>query len=226
MVRLALVVDAEPALCDILQRALRPAGIEDLILTSNAEAVGHLLATRFDLVFVDLRTSPLPGVELTARIRQSGLNRTTPVVLISGAQIKGELSRGFSAGASFFVHMPIDTGRLTKLIAHITAVEQRARRFRRVSESVRVRLVSEHLRVEGETIDLSLGGMLVRVPRTFARGTLVEFSLHLPDTDKPIVGLGLVTRVNGSNEMGLKIDRLTLEESGRLQEYLLGVCAV
>jgi CheY-like chemotaxis protein len=224
MVRLALVVDAEPALCDILQRALRPAEIEDLILTSNADAFGHLQATRFDLVFVDLRRSPLLGVELTARIRQSGLNRTTPVVLISGDQIKGELSRGFSAGASFFVHMPIDTSRLTKLIAHITAVEQRARRFRRVSESVKVRLVSEHLRVEGETIDLSLGGMLVRVPRTFTMGTLVEFSLYLPDTDKPIVGLGLVMRVNGSNEMGLKIDRLTVEESGRLQEYLLSAC--
>ena len=125
MVRLALVVDAEPALHEILRRALGPAGIEDLIPSSNAEAAGHLLATRFDLVFVDLRGSPIQGVELTGRIRQSGLNRTTPVILISGDQSKGELSRGFSAGANFHVHMPIEAGRLTKLIVHITAVEGR-----------------------------------------------------------------------------------------------------
>jgi DNA-binding response OmpR family regulator len=222
MPKLALVVDAEPALCEILHRAPRPADIEDLILTSNAEAAGHLLATRFDLVFVDLRGSPIQGVELTGRIRQSGLNRTTPVILISGDQSKGELSRGFGAGASFFVHMPIDVGRLAKLIVNITAVEQR-RRFRRVSERIRVQVAAAHLRLEGETIDLSLGGMLVRVPRTFPVGTFVEISLHLPSAVKPIVGLGSVTRVSG-NEMGVQIDRLTLEESTRLQEYLLRVC--
>jgi len=225
MPKLALVVDAEPALCGILHRALRPAGVEDLILTSNAEADGHLLATRFDLVFVDLRCSPIHGVELTGRIRQSGLNRTTPVILISGDQSKGELSRGFGAGASFFVHMPIDMGRLTKLIANITATEQRARRFRRVSEHIRVQLASAHLQIEGETIDLSLGGMLVRVPRTFPLGTLVELSLFLPSIAKPIVGLGSVTRANGGNEMGIQIDRLTIEQSTRLQEYLLHLVA-
>lgn len=226
MVKLALVVDAEPALCEILKRALGPAGIEDLILSSNAEAAGHLRATRFDLVFVDLRGSPLRGVELTGRIRQSGLNRTTPVILVSGDQSKGELSRGFEAGASFFVHMPIDANRLTKLVVHITAVEQRARRFRRVSERMRVHLASAHLQLEGETIDVSLGGMLVKVPRTFTMGTLLEFNLYLPATDKPIVGLGLVMRVTGSNEMGVKIDRLSVAESERLQEYLLHVCAI
>jgi len=224
MPKLALVVDAEPALCEILHRALRPADIEDLILTSNAEAAGHFLATRFDLVFVDLRGSPIQGVELTGRIRQSGLNRATPVILISGDQSKGELSRGFGAGASFFMHMPIDVGRLAKLIVNITAIEQR-RRFRRVSERIRVQVAAAHLQIEGETIDLSLGGMLVRVPRTFPLGTLVELSLFLPSTVKPIVGLGSVTRANGGNEMGIQIDRLTIEQSTRLQEYLLHLVA-
>jgi len=224
MVRLALVVDAEPALCEILQRALRPAGIEDLILASNTEAASHLLATKFDLVFVDLRSSPLHGVELTGRIRQSGLNRATPVILISGDQSKGELSRGFSAGANFFVHMPIDMGRLTKLVVHVTAIEQRRRRFRRVAERIRVQIASAQVQLEGETVDISLDGMLVRVPRTFPKGTLLELNLYLPAIDRPIVGLGLVMRVAGSNEMGIKIDRLTAEDSGRLQEYLLRVC--
>jgi DNA-binding response OmpR family regulator len=195
IVRLALVVDAEPTLCETLQRALRPAGIEDLIPTSNAEAASHLLATRFDLVFVDLRSSPSHGVELIGRIRQSGPNRATPVILISGDQSKGELSRGFSAGASFFVHMPIDAGRLTKLVIHITAVEQRARRFRRVAERIRVQLGSAQVHLEGETIDISLDGMLVRAPRTFPKGTSLELNLYLPAAEKPIVGLGLVTRV-------------------------------
>jgi CheY-like chemotaxis protein len=223
MAKLALVVDAETALYEILQRALRPVGIEDLILTTHEEAAGLLLATRFDLVFVDLRASPLQGIELTGIIRRNGLNRDTPVILISGDQSKGELPRGFQAGASFFVHMPIDAARLTKLAIHITAVEQRARRFRRVPEHIRVQLASAHLQVEGETIDLSLGGMLVRAPRTFPLGTSVELSLYIPNADKPIVGMGSITRAAG-DEMGVKIEQLTVEDSGRLQEHLLRAC--
>lgn len=225
MPNLALVVDAEPALCEILHQALRPAGIEDLTLTSSAEAAGHLLATKFDLVLVDLRSSPLLGVALTESIRKSGRNRLTPVILMSSDETKGALPRGFNAGASFFVHMPMDADRLTKLIIHLTANEQKARRFRRVSERVRVQIATAHLQIEGETIDLSLGGMLVRVPRTFPLGSLVEVSLYPASLVKPIVGMATVTRVTGNNEMGIQIDRLTIEQSRRLQEYLLGVVA-
>jgi CheY-like chemotaxis protein len=223
MPNLALVVDAEPALCEILYQALRPAGIENLTLTSSTEAAGHLLATKFDVVLVDLRDSPLHGVELTKTIRKSGRNRQTPVVLMSGDQSKGTLPRGFSAGASFFVHMPMDKDRLTKLIVHLTATEQRPRRFRRVSERMRVKLVSSHLQLEGETVDLSLGGMLVRVPRAFPLGAMVEVSLYPPAIVKPIVGLGTVTRVTGNNEVGVQLERLTIEQSRRLQEYLLSL---
>lgn len=225
MPNLALVVDAEPALCAILGQALKPAGIEDFTLTSSAEAAGHLLETKFAVVLVDLRNSPLHGVELTEKIRKSGRNRLTPVILMSGERSKGSLPRGFTAGASFFVHMPMETDRLTKLIVHVTATEQRPRRFRRVSERIRVQLVSAHLQLEGETIDLSLGGMLVRVPRMFPLGAFVEVSLFPASVVKPIVGLGTVTRVTRNSVMGLQIDRLTVEQSRRLQDYLLGLFA-
>ena len=223
MPNLALVVDAEPELYEILSQALRPAGIENLTLTSNGEAAGHLLATKFDVVLVSLRNSPRHGVELTERIRKSGRNRQTPVVLMSGDQTRGALPRGFSAGASFFVHMPMDKDRLTKLIIHLTAAEQRPRRFRRVSERMMVKLVSAHLQLEGETIDLSLGGMLVRVPRMFPLGAMVEVSLYPASIVTPIVGLGTVTRVAANDEIGVQIDRLTIEQSRRLQEYLLSL---
>lgn len=223
MPNLALVVDAEPELCEILYQALRPAGIENLTLTSNANAAGHLLATKFDVVLVDLGSSPVHGVALTEQIRKSGCNRQTPVVLMSGDQSKGALPQGFSAGASFFVHMPMDKDRLTKLIIHLTAAEQRPRRFRRVSKQMKVKLVSTHLQLEGETIDLSLGGMLVRVPRMFPLGAMVEVSLYPPSIVTPIIGLGTITRVTGNDEMGVQIDRLTIEQSRRLQEYLLSL---
>jgi len=225
MPRIALVVDAGPAMCEILRQALGSAGVDELTLTSSEGAGSHLQATKFDMVLVDLCDSPQNGVELTRRIRGAGPNRTTPVILIGSDQSKGALSLGFNAGASFFVCMPMDTNRLTKLVVNITAIENKARRFRRVALCMKVQLVSADAQVEGKTIDISLGGMLVKVPRTFPKGAFVEVSLYLPSDTKPIVGLGTVTRT-GNEEMGIRIDRLTIEASSRLEEHLLEVFAV
>jgi DNA-binding response OmpR family regulator len=225
MPRLVLVVDADPALCEILRQALRPAEVEDLTLTSGEQAASHLEGTKFDAILVNLCGSPQAGVELTRRIRGTGPNRTTPIILIGSDQSKGALSLGFNAGASFFICMPMDMERLTKLIVNISAIENKARRFRRVALRLKVQLVSANAQVEGETVDISLGGMLVKVPRTFPKGAFVEVSLYLPSDTKPIVGLGTVTRT-GDEEMGIRIDRLTIEASSRLEEHLLEVFVV
>ena len=79
--------------------------------------------------------------------------------------------------------------------------------------------------MEGETIDISLGGMLVRVPRAFPLGALVEISLYLPAVVRPVVGQGSVTRSSKKNEIGVQIDRLTIEQSRRLEEFLLRLFA-
>jgi hypothetical protein len=38
---------------------------------------------------------------------------------------------------------------------------------------------------------------------------------------KPIVSAGSVARILGGNQMGIHLDRLPVEESERLQEFLL-----
>jgi DNA-binding response OmpR family regulator len=219
----ALLIDADPILGEFLRQALKPAGIESLSLTSAAAAANQFRAARFNIILVNLGDSPSHGVELTQRIRASGPNRDTPVVLLSEQQTKGVLARGFEAGATLFVSLPMETERLARMIVNVTAIDQKVRRFRRVEKRIKVHLATSHLQLEGETIDISLGGMLVRVPRTFPLGALVEISMFLPEAVKPVVGLGSVTRANRKDEMGVRIDRLTIEESRRLQDFLLRV---
>lgn len=219
--RTALLVDTDPIMGEFLRQALKPAGIENLTLTSITAAANQLEVAKFDVILVNLGDSPSHGIELTQRIRASHPNRATPVILLSDQQTKGVLSRAFEAGATFFVCLPMETERLARMIVNVTAVDQKVRRFRRIAKRIKVHLATSHLRLEGETIDISLGGMLVRVPRTFPLGALVEISLFLPAAVKPVVGLGSVTRANRKNEIGVRIDRLTIEESRRLQEFLL-----
>lgn len=223
--KLALLVDAAPGLSAFLHPALQAAGIHNLTRTTLTGAEEQLRKAKFDLILVGLSEAPSHGVELTRRIRASGANRATPVILIATQETKGALARAFDAGANFFISLPMNTERLTRLIASVASVEQKVRRFRRVAQRIKVQLASPQLRIEGETIDISLGGMLVRVPQAFPAGAALEISLQLPSIAKPVVGLGSVARTSGENQLGVRIDRLAIEESRRLEEFLLPLLA-
>ena len=100
-------------------------------------------------------------------------------------------------------------------------MEHERRRVRRipVRQKVKIRFGAEDL--EGETVDISLNGMLVKAHRTFPPGTSVQLSLHPPKNARPVTGMGCVVRTSGSNEMGIHIDRMSPAESESLQEFLL-----
>ena len=85
----------------------------------------------------------------------------------------------------------------------------------------KVRIKASGTELVGETIDISMKGALVTVPPTIPVGSFVEVSLYLLVGTAPIAGLGTVVRALSSTRMGILLDRLSVAESGRLQEYLL-----
>ena len=74
--------------------------------------------------------------------------------------------------------------------------------------------------LEGKTVNPSLTGVLVRAHRIFPIGSPVRISLNFPQQTRPILGIGSVLRV-GENQMGIQLNKLTMQESERLQEFLL-----
>jgi CheY-like chemotaxis protein len=222
MQRRGLIVDDEPLVCQMIERVLNSAGMEALALTRSAEAPEFLEEGKFDVVFLDLHMPYPDGIELARQMRSSPFNRTTPIVLISDDQRPSALSVGFAAGATFFLYKPIDKNRLLKLIqATQGAMEHERRRTRRVPIQSRVRLKFGEEEMEGETIDASMSGLLVRAPRIAPLGSSLRMSLHLSQRMSPIVAAGSVVRIHGGNQMGIQLDQLTLRDSDRLQEFLL-----
>jgi DNA-binding response OmpR family regulator len=222
MSRRALIVDDEPASCELIQKVLYAAGIEGLTLTRSDQAISYLGEGRFDLIFLDLNMGAPDGIELARQIRNSKYTRTTPIILISDDRRPSALSRGFEAGASFFLYKPIDKERLLKLVrATQGRMEHERRRTRRIPLCSKVRLRFGTDEVDGETINVSLNGILVRTQRTAPPGSSVHVSLVLREGMSPIEGRGSVARIASPNQMGIQLDRLTAHESERLQEFLL-----
>jgi len=222
MHRRALVVDDEPAVCQLIQDVMYSAGMTVLALTKSADAAGYLRDEKFDVVLLDLRMPHPDGVEVARQMRVSGFNRLTPIIMISDDQHLSAVSEGFDAGANFFLYKPIDKRRLLHLIrATRGAIEHEKRRFRRVRHRAMVRLTSDQMEVQGETVDISLNGMLVEASRCVPSGSTVEVNLELSPGSRPIVGPGLIMRTMGETQMGIEFNGLNGIDSSRLQEFLL-----
>lgn len=222
MQRRALVVDDEPATCELIQKVLYAAGVDALTLTRSGQAARYLEEGKFDLVFFDLHMSPPDGIDLSREMRRTGSNRSTPIILISDDQRPSAMSQGFQAGASFFLYKPIDKERLLKLVrATRGRADHERRQTRRVALHSRVRLRCGFEEINGETVDVSMNGILVRASKTIPAGSSVQVSMELAPRTKPLTGSGSVARIAGANQMGIHFDNLSLGESERLQEFLL-----
>ena len=215
-------MDDETAVCEMVGKVLTRAGIEAMTLTKSTDAPGLFNEGKFDVVFLDLHMAAPDGIELARQVRVSRWNRTTPIVLISDDQRPRAMSVGFEAGASFFLYKPIDKDRLLKLLrATQGPAEQERRRTRLIAIQSKVRLRYRADELEGETVDVSLSGVLVKAHRTFPIGAPVNVAMQLSPRARPIVGVGSVARVLGGNQMGIQLGQLSAGESERLQEFLL-----
>ncbi|HMD38648.1 MAG TPA: response regulator [Candidatus Acidoferrum sp.] len=226
MQRRALIVDDEPASCELIQKVLYAAGVDALTLTRSGQAARFLEEGKFDMVFFDLHMGSPDGIELSREMRRTGSNRTTPIILLSDDQRPSAMAMGFEAGASFFLYKPVNKERLLKLVrATQGRADHERRQTRRVPLQSKVRLRFGFEEIACETVDVSLNGILVRAPRTIPAGSLVQVSMELSQRMRPIVGAGSVVRLLGGNRMGIHLDRLPVGESERLQEFLLPMIA-
>jgi hypothetical protein len=132
------------------------------------------------------------------------------------------MHRGFEAGASFFLYKPLDKDRVVRLLrATQGAMQQAERRTRRVALHSKVLLRYRGQEIEGETVDVSMEGLLIKSTKTIPIGSSVDVSLHLSHTMSPILGAGSVVRLDGHDKIGVQLGRLKISESQRLQDFLL-----
>lgn len=218
----ALIVDDEPAACQLIEKVLGSVGMDSLSVTKSVEAPDILQHGKFAMVFVDDQMPFPDGPELTRQMRDSSRNRITPIVMISDDRRPTAMARGFQAGASFFMYKPLDRERLLMIVrATQGAIEHEHRRTRRVPVKSRVLLKHDGHVIEAESVDVSMEGILVKAQRVVPVGSFVDIRLQLSQSMGPIVGVGSVVRIAGANCMGIHLGRLSLPESQKLQDFLL-----
>jgi two-component system, chemotaxis family, chemotaxis protein CheY len=217
-----LVVDDDPLICELIRDVLESAEIKSHTTSDSQQASILIREEKFDAVFLDVNMPAPDGIALARQVRASALNRTTPIVMITGESDRGLLSRVFEAGATFLLFKPIDRHRLMRLIRVSDDIIQReSRKFQRVKVTCKISMQMDQERSVGHTLDMSLNGAMVCADKTFAVGSRIQVQLELAQARDTVSGAARVVRVVGVDCMGLQFENVPLEHARKMQEFLL-----
>jgi CheY-like chemotaxis protein len=217
----ALIVDDDPATCEIIQAILHGADVEAFFSTDSAQAAKLLAAEEFGAFFFDVNMPAPDGIELTRLARNSDKNKKTPIIIITGEEDSSVMARSFQAGANFLLFKPINRERLLRLSRATKSVfQQERRRYQRIIAKCKVKIQADQETLAGETVDISLNGVMLRASKAFPVGRVLSLEIFLGTETTALKVQGKVVRLVGQ-DMGIQLDHLSPQTSKRLQDFLL-----
>jgi PAS domain S-box-containing protein len=121
----ALVVDDNVDAAESLSLVLEMFGHEVTMAHDGPSALEMALATRPDLVLLDIGLPGMDGYEVAERLRQSGLERTV-LVALTGYGREEDMARSREAGFDHHLVKPVDVATLQKVLARVPSDQPRS----------------------------------------------------------------------------------------------------
>ncbi len=104
-----LIVDDSSVMRKIVERALRQAGLELLVVHeagSGTEGLDLLRAQPVDLILSDINMPAMDGLEFLRQIRAQNLAPGVPVVMITTESSEEHVKQAIEAGARGYIRKP------------------------------------------------------------------------------------------------------------------------
>jgi CheY-like chemotaxis protein len=106
-----LLLDDNTTSLRLMQRILALEGVDAVTLTDAEEAIRQINVGGFDAVFVDLRMSPVDGLEVLRRTPKASAHR----YVLTGYADTEEEARALAMGASAVLHKPLSADEVLRL---------------------------------------------------------------------------------------------------------------
>lgn len=123
MKRHVLIVDDSEFTRNYHSYILREADFETVTAVDGADALEKLYSRTFDLVLTDINMANMDGYEFIRRVRSSGDYDNLPIIIISTESEAEDKSRGFEAGANFYIVKPSDPEPLIENICMVLGID-------------------------------------------------------------------------------------------------------
>jgi two-component system chemotaxis response regulator CheY len=105
----ALIVDDSTVMRKIVERALRQAGLDTLVVHeagSGTEGLDLLKARKVDLILSDINMPSMDGLEFLRQLRAQNLAPGVPVVMITTESSEEHVKQAILAGAQGYIRKP------------------------------------------------------------------------------------------------------------------------
>jgi|SRR6185437_2862765 len=104
-----LIVDDSSVMRKIVERSLRQAGIEEMVVHeagNGIEALELLRAGKVDLILSDINMPAMDGLELLRQIKAQNLAPGVPVVMITTESSEEHVRQAIASGARGYIRKP------------------------------------------------------------------------------------------------------------------------
>lgn len=166
-----LLVDDEPALCDILAMALRHEGWDVTTALTGREALRAAKISVPDVIVLDVMLPDLDGTDVLIRMRESGI--AAPVLFLTAKDALADRLVGLNAGGDDYVTKPFE---LDELIARLQGLVRRTVRVG--AESAGPIIAVGDLTLDEESREVTRAGVYIELSPT--EFELLRYLMHNP----------------------------------------------
>lgn len=121
-----LIVDDSSVMRKIVERSLRQAGIEPMVVHeagSGIEGLDILKATQIDLILSDINMPSMDGLEFLRQIRRQNLAPGVPVVMITTESSEDHVKQAILAGARGYIRKPFTADQVKERVLALVRKE-------------------------------------------------------------------------------------------------------
>lgn len=195
-----LLVDDSPFFLNLERQFLRNTPASLLEAKTVDEALRLARSHRPSLVFMNIDMPEVDGITCCRQFRADPDLQTIPVILIGNRMHAEQQAQAVAAGCSGFLSKPLDRRQFLELGHHLlVSIDRREpRRNCEIPVSFEWRGADRH----GLCVDISSGGMFLKIDPAASKGEVLSLRLRLPDSERTIVVLtGRVAWVNMHNDL-------------------------
>ncbi|MFH1791727.1 MAG: response regulator [Candidatus Omnitrophota bacterium] len=111
-----VVIDDEPGICELLEKAFTEDGCEVVAVTDSEKAVETVEKEKPDCILLDIKMPKIDGIDVLSRIK--GLSRSAPVIMITGYGSLETAMESMKLGAYDYITKPFDLDFVKTLVRH------------------------------------------------------------------------------------------------------------
>jgi two-component system chemotaxis response regulator CheY len=123
----ALIVDDSSVMRKIVERSLRQAGLESLVVfeaASGIEGLELLKSKQVDLILSDINMPSMDGLEFVRQIKVRELAVGVPVVMITTESSEAHVKQAIEAGARGYIRKPFTADQVKQRVLPLLSVQR------------------------------------------------------------------------------------------------------